>query len=111
MKINFDEIEEKRIPGFKGGTGTAVLRTYEDESVKLIKGRLEKNSSIGMHTHEGSSETVYIFSGTGKMIYDGTEEPLGPGSCSYCPEGHTHSLVNTGEEPLCFLGVIPALNR
>ena len=38
-----------------------------------------------------------------------TEEELKAGSCSYCPEGHTHSLVNTGEAPLQFLGVIPKL--
>ena len=109
MKIDFDAIEEKRVPGFKGGTGTAVLRSYEDDTIKLIRGYLEKDSSIGMHTHEGTSETVYILEGTGKMIYDGTEEELKAGSCSYCPEGHTHSLVNTGEAPLQFLGVIPKL--
>ncbi|MBQ6508214.1 MAG: cupin domain-containing protein [Flexilinea sp.] len=109
MKIDFDSAEEKRVPGFKGGTGTAVLRSYEDDTIKLIRGYLEKGSSIGMHTHEGTSETVYILEGTGKMIYDGTEEELKAGSCSYCPEGHTHSLVNTGEAPLQFLGVIPKL--
>lgn len=109
MKIDFDSAEEKRVPGFKGGTGTAVLRSYEDDTIKLIRGYLEKDSSIGMHTHEGTSETVYILEGTGKMIYDGTEEELKAGSCSYCPEGHTHSLVNTGETPLQFLGVIPKL--
>ena len=109
MKIDFGSAEEKRVPGFKGGTGTAVLRAYEDDTIKLIRGYLEKDSSIGMHTHEGTSETVYILEGTGKMIYDGTEEELKAGSCSYCPEGHTHSLVNTGEAPLQFLGVIPKL--
>lgn len=109
MKIDFDRIEEKRVPEFKGGTGAALMRTYEDETIKVIKGFLEAGSSIGMHTHEGNSETVYILGGTGKMICDGTEEPLQAGSCSYCPEGHTHSLVNTGDEPLYFLGVIPRL--
>ena len=111
MKIDFDSIEEKRIPEFKGGTGAARLRIYEDETIKVINGFLEKDSSIGMHTHEGDSETVYILAGSGKMIYDGSEEPLGPGSCSYCPEGHTHSLVNTGSLPLHFLGVLPKLGR
>ena len=110
MKIDFDKIPEENISGFKGGTGSAVLRTYVDDSVKIIKGYLKKDSSIGLHTHEGTSETVYIFSGVGKMICDGMEETLTAGSCSYCPEGHTHSLVNTGDEPLCFLGIVPKLN-
>lgn len=110
MKIDFEMIEEKRVPEFKGGTGAARLRIYEDETVKVIRGCLEKDSSIGMHTHEGDSETVYILEGTGKMICDGAEEPLSAGSCSYCAEGHTHSLVNTGEAPLHFLGVLPKLH-
>lgn len=109
MKIDFEQIEEKRVPEFKGGTGAALLRTYEDDTIKVIRGRLEPGSSIGMHTHEGTSETVYILGGTGTMICDGTEEPLSEGSCSYCPEGHTHSLVNTGSGYLSFLGVIPRL--
>lgn len=107
MKIDFSAIEEKRVPEFKGGTGAARLRIYEDETIKVINGFLEKDSSIGMHTHQGDSETVYILEGTAKMLYDGTEEELSAGSCSYCPEGHTHSLVNIGEEMLHFLGVIP----
>ena len=109
MKIDFDMVGEKRVPEFKGGTGTAHLRIYEDGTIKVIRGWLEPGSSIGMHTHEGTSETVYILGGTGKMICDGAEEPLSAGSCSYCPEGHTHSLVNTGSAPLEFLGVIPNL--
>ena len=110
MKIDFSKIEEKRVPEFKGGTGAALLRTYEDETIKVINGFLEKDSSIGMHTHEGTSETVYILEGNGKMICDGAEELLQAGSCSYCPEGHTHSLINTGEAPLHFLGVVPKIN-
>lgn len=109
MKVDFSAIEEKRHPNFKGGEGVMVGRMYEDDTIKILKGYLEKDSTIGMHTHEGNSETVYILSGVGKMIYDGVEEPLQAGSCSYCPEGHSHSLVNTGDEPLCFLGVIPNL--
>lgn len=109
MNIDFEAIEEQRIPGFKGGEGTMVARMYADDSIRILKGYLEPNSSIGMHTHAGSSETVYILSGSGKMIYDGAEESLQAGSCSYCPEGHTHSLVNTGDEPLWFIGVVPNL--
>lgn len=109
MKVDFDSIEEQRMPGFKGGKGVTVARMYVDDSVRILKGYLEKDSTIGMHTHEGSSETVYILSGTGKMLFDDTEELLSAGSCSYCPEGHAHSLVNTGDEPLCFLGVVPTL--
>lgn len=109
MNVDFNNIEEKRFPNFKGGEGTMVAKMYVDDSIRILRGYLEKNSTIGMHTHEKSSETVYILSGVGKMIYDDKEELLEAGSCSYCPEGHAHSLVNTGDEPLRFLGVVPNL--
>ena len=109
MKIDFDAIKEERLEHFKGGEGTLVAKRYLGDDITILNGYLEKGASIGMHTHEGSSETVYIFGGVGKMIYEGTEEPLKAGSVSYCPEGRTHSLVNTGDEPLYFMGVIPKL--
>lgn len=109
MKINYDEIEEKCMPEFKGGIGTMVAKMYVDPSIKIINGYLEPGSSIGMHAHDDSSETVYIISGTGKMIYEGAEEEMIPGAVSYCPKGHSHSLVNTGSEPLRFIGVVPTL--
>lgn len=106
MKIDFDSIEEKRFPEFKGGTGAAVMKVFEDEHMKVMNGWLETGSSIGMHTHEGNCEVTYVLSGIGKMVVDGVDEPLKAGSCTYCPEGHTHSLVNTGDEPLHYLGIV-----
>ena len=110
MKIDFDAISEERLENFKGGEGCLVAKRYIDDSVTILNGYLEKGSSIGMHGHIGSTETVYVFKGVGKMICDGVEEPMTAGSVSYCPEGHTHSLVNTGDEPLYFMGVVPKVN-
>ncbi|MBP9995918.1 MAG: cupin domain-containing protein [Lachnospiraceae bacterium] len=109
MNIDFDNIEEKRYPAFKGGDGTLVAKMYVDDSIRIINGYLEPNSSIGSHTHDDSSETVYIISGSGKMVCDNEEEILTAGSCSYCPKGHTHTLINTSTEPLRFVGVVPNL--
>jgi len=109
MNINFDGIEEQEFPKFKGGEGSMFAKMYADDSIRIINGKLEPGCSIGMHAHEGTSETVYIISGHGTMIYEGTREDLGPGSVSYCPNGHSHSLVNTGSETLCFVGVVPNL--
>ena len=38
---------------------------------------------------------------------DGAEVPVGPGLCHYCPRGRSHSVVNTGTEPLVILGIVP----
>lgn len=109
MKIDFDAIEEQEYPNFKGGEGSMFAKMYVDDSLRVINGRLNPGCSIGMHAHEGSCETIYILSGHGTMLYEGNREDMVPGSMSYCPNGHSHSLVNTGSEPLCFIGVVPTL--
>ena len=108
MNIDFESIEPVSIPGFKGGEGTTVASMYVNMPLgKVMHGHLEPGSSIGMHTHETSSEVVYILDGEGVMHFDGGIEPLAPGTVSYCPQGHTHSMVNTGSGNLEFLAVVP----
>ena len=41
------------------------------------------------------------------MIYDGEELPLSAGMCHYCPNGHTHSLINNSGGALEFFAVVP----
>ena len=107
MKIDFAQMVEEEIPQFKGGEKVTYAKLYNDEKARIMHGRLTPGASIGLHTHVGSSEVVYILSGTGKVLYDGGEEALAPGDCHYCPEGHTHSLINNGTEDLIFFAVIP----
>ena len=107
MKLHFDAMEETPIPRFKDGEGVTHARMFVDEHNRIMRSRLEPGVSIGLHTHAGSSEVIYILSGTGKALYGGGEEPLGPGDCHYCPEGHAHSLVNDGTEDLVFFAVVP----
>lgn len=109
MNIDFETIEEKRYDCFKGGQGTAVLKIFESPDLIVLKGYLEKNSSIGLHRHDDSNETIYVFGGNGKVIDGNTEYPVFGGSCSFCPKGSSHSLVNTGDSPLYFMGVVPKL--
>ena len=107
MLINFKAMEETAHEHFKGGEGTFINKVFHDSDNKIITGRLTPGSSIGLHTHQGNSEIIFILSGTGKVLYDGGEEPLAPGDCHYCPEGHAHSLINNGTEDLNFFAVIP----
>ena len=118
MKVEFGAIEETAIPGFKGGEGVTHARMFADGRNRIMRGRLEPGCSIGLHTHEGSSEIVYVLSGTGKALYgggeerldpggEGGEERLAPGDCHYCPEGHAHSLINDGTQTLKFFAVVP----
>ena len=102
MKVEFGAMEETAIPGFKGGEGVTHARMFADGRNRIMRGRLEPGCSIGLHTHEGSSEIVYVLSGTGKALYGGGEERLAPGDCHYCQEGHAHSLINDGTQPLFY---------
>ena len=62
---------------------------------------------IGLHTHDTSSEIIYILNGTGKVLYDGEYESVSEGLCHYCPKGHSHSLINDSKSNLVFFAVVP----
>ena len=107
MKIFFDQMEEKVFQSFKGGEGEFHVKMYTDPRAKIMRGRLLPGYSIGLHTHEGNSEMIYILSGTGKVLCDGEYEPLAAGDCHYCSMGHAHSLINDSQGDLCFFAVVP----
>ena len=107
MKLDFDDIPEQVLPHFKGGEKEYVARMFWDGSTRIMRGRLDPGASIGLHRHDGTSEAIYVLSGRGTATCDGVPEPLSPGDCHFCPEGHEHTLVNDGTEPLVFFAVVP----
>ena len=109
MIIDFKHMEEQILPNFKGGEKAYAVKKFTDDRNMIMHGRLESGASIGLHTHEGNCEIIYILSGNGKVKYDDTEEKLSAGSCHYCPKGHSHSLINDGDEDLVFFAVVPEL--
>ncbi|WP_455541991.1 cupin domain-containing protein [Intestinibacter sp.] len=107
MIIDFNKVEEQVIPNFKGGEKEFNAKMNVDENNKIISGRLQPGASIGEHTHETNSEIIFFISGKGKVIYDGKEERVEAGLCHYCPQGHTHTLINDSDAELTFCAVIP----
>lgn len=107
MKIEFAKMEEKLLPNFKGGEKNLGMRMFDDGACKIMRGRLEPGASIGLHTHEGNSEIIYILSGEGCVLYDGERLPLKAGQCHYCPKGHSHSLINDSKDVLEFFAAVP----
>ncbi|MBO4290234.1 MAG: cupin domain-containing protein [Lachnospiraceae bacterium] len=106
MIIKFIDMEEKANPQFKGGLGETLLRAFDDEYGKIMLGKLEPGCSIGLHTHETNSEIIYIVQGRADYIYDKGREHAEAGDCHYCPKGHSHSMINNGDEPLIFFAVV-----
>ena len=64
-------------------------------------------SSISTYYNNWNSEIIFFSSFKGKVIYDGKEERVEAGLCHYCPQGHTHTLINDSDADLTFHAVIP----
>ena len=107
MRINFDEMPLQHLANFNGGEKELQANIFQDESNKILRGRLIPGASIGLHCHSTSSEIIFFTSGHGKMITDGVEEPVHAGECQYCKKGQSHTLINDGSENLCFYAVVP----
>ena len=107
MTADYNQMDGVANPGFKGGEGTFYNKTFTDGVNKMMHGKLEPGSSIGYHKHEENCEMIFILEGEGKVLYDDGEEKVKPGMVHYCPEGHSHSLINNGSEDLIFYAVVP----
>ena len=107
MKIQFENLPEKRLESFWGGEGALCAKMHVDEHNKILRGVLAPGHSIGYHEHDTSSEIIYIISGKGKTVTDGVEESVTVGDCHYCEKGQHHRLINDGDEDLVFFAVIP----
>ncbi len=107
MIYDFDKIEEKKIPNFKGGEKYARVRMAGDDKSKILYGILEPGCSIGVHTHHGEAEIVYALKGQVSVFMDGKEEILKAGECHYCPDGHTHGMKNISDTDFEMIAVLP----
>ena len=107
MKIDFNSMETKILPQFKGGEGDFAVKMFDDGTGKIMRGTLVPGASIGFHAHTDNAEIIYILSGKGKCLFENTEEALFAGDCHYCPKGGFHTLINDGDEDLVFFAVVP----
>lgn len=107
MIIDFNSMPVQVLPNFKGGKKEISAQMYWDGETRILHATLVPGASIGQHTHEGNCEFIFVVKGTGIIIEDGTETPITAGQCTYCPNGHSHSLVNTGTEDIEFYAAVP----
>lgn len=107
MLIDFNEIEEIRIPNMNGGEGETAARMQVNDCGRFIYTVLPPKSSIGPHKQETNNDINFIISGTGIAVCDGEEEILKAGTCHVCPKGSTHSIENNGDEDLVFFTIVP----
>lgn len=107
MKIDFYTMNEAHLANFQGGELCFDAKIFNDGVNKILQGRLQPGASIGLHTHQTSSEIMFFTAGCGTMVYDGETIEVKAGDCHYCVKGHSHTLKNTGSEDLVFNAVVP----
>ena len=99
-------------PHLRGGKGNTVFRELLTEDQFCGHGRqlsilsLEPGESIGVHEHNGESETYFILEGSGLYYDNGTEAAVGVGDCSSGGSGESHGIDNTGDVRLSFVALI-----
>lgn len=73
------------------------------ELCSLAEEVLPPGAAVGRHYHRDTEEVYYILRGTGEMTVGDETLPVGPGDAVYIPRHHTHTLRNTGGEPMTLL--------
>ncbi len=104
--IDFDELNVKILHEFQGGTGDIEAKVYADNLNRIVKSVYAPGVSTGYHRHDDSSEIVFIFSGSCKVIHDGKEEKLITGNCHYCKKGESHAIINDTDGQLIMYAVV-----
>ena len=107
MIIDFDNIPEAHLIGFKGGSGPLDTRNYADDKVKIMYSTLRPGATTGEHVHEGNCEVVMVISGVATFCYDGGVEECRAGQVHYCPMGHSHHMENRTDHDLVYLAIVP----
>lgn len=107
MILNFADFERKSLPAFKGGEKSYdPIMVDDDLGNKFMDGLLKPGASIGMHTHEGNCEVIYILEGNGTVLEADGAHPVQAGMCLFCPNGQNHSLCNTSDKDLKFFAAV-----
>ena len=74
---------------------------YTGPNIQLVLMALQPGEDIGAEAHEGHDQFIRIESGTGVVILDGRETPLGDGFAVVIPANVKHNVINTSAtEPL-----------
>lgn len=102
------EIKEQ----MRGGKGSVeILHIFKQEELKgkarlCAKITIAPGSSIGLHQHDNEEEIFYIISGKGLVNDNGNVSEVVAGDSIITGNGASHSVENTGTDPLEMMAVI-----
>lgn len=78
------------------------------ESQRLLVGLncFEPGQEHALHAHAGMDKVYQVLEGSGLLLLEGRELPLGPGTMAVAPEGVPHGIRNTGPGRLVVLAIL-----
>jgi mannose-6-phosphate isomerase-like protein (cupin superfamily) len=82
--------------------------TSEIEKCSLAEEILPVGAAVGKHFHKETEEIYYIIEGSGLMTVGDETREVSAGDAVFIPRNHTHTLKNTGTEPMKILLVCGA---
>lgn len=94
------------IAHFRDGDGEIDIQKFVDDRKLIAKLTLPSQASIGFHPHVQDDEVIYVLNGKGLCITDDDTFEIEKGCVQYTAMTHSHSIVNTGDEPLVLFAVI-----
>jgi mannose-6-phosphate isomerase-like protein (cupin superfamily) len=77
--------------------------TTEITRCSLAEETLEPGQAVAPHHHREIEEIYYILSGRGVMKVGDEKREVAAGDAIYVPRGNSHTLENTGAEPIKLL--------
>lgn len=112
MMTSHDGRAVEKVQQMAGGKGHVLIeRLLTEEQLNgkcglYAKVTLEPGCTLGVHGHTGETETYYLLSGEGVYHDNDKSYPVKAGDVTFCEDGGTHGLDNTGDTDLTFMALI-----
>ncbi len=96
FSINENEVKLQKLKG-RAFKLLADKSTMGCKNLSTLVSFFPPASHAPGHIHEDVEEVIYVLSGYGEAIIDGTVYSIKPGSVIYFPIGSLHSINNTSD--------------
>lgn len=106
------EMQTEVRPNMRGGPGQVTVQHYLPKEAFGAKVRLcarltiPAGAGIGMHEHAQEDEVYLVLSGEGLLDDGRSTTPIAAGDAVLTGKGGSHSVSNTGSQPLVIAAVI-----
>ena len=98
-KVTFQDAKDVQLRiviGPKDGAPNFVMRVFT----------VSPGGYSPRHSHD-FEHAIFFQQGTGDVFFEGKLHPVGPGFVTFIPPNEEHQFLNTGNEDLVFICVVP----